>query len=67
MDNTFHTYHVTLVFDYSIITTTVVALDPDDATKLAINLLHGEFLIPKQILMDADEITVKLLKEESNV
>jgi len=60
-DETFDSYNVTFVFDFSTVTTTVFALHSDAAPAIAMDMLRDDLLIPNAILQNANEITIQLL------
>lgn len=64
-DEKFDSYNVTFVFDYSAITTTVLALHPDAAPDLAADQLNQDLGLPFTTLDTAQDIVVELLDTDA--
>jgi len=55
-------YAVTLVYDHTVITTTLFGVDETDARDSAVNLLAGDFLASIELLGMAREVNVERIK-----
>lgn len=62
---TMNSYNVTFVFDYTTITTTVIAKDEDSCADIAANLVYGDLGLSNlsSLLISAREIEVELFEK----
>ena len=62
---TMNSYNVTFVFDYTVMTTTVIAKDKEDCADIAANLIYADLGLSglSSLLDSAREIEVELFEE----
>jgi hypothetical protein len=64
MSETFNSYTVTFVFDYTTITTTVFAMHKDACEALAIDLIKSDTGLPEDIFDTAQDVIIELIDED---
>ena len=59
-----NSYKVTFVFDYTTISTSVIAMHEDACADIAADLIYNDLGIPPTLFDEAHDIVIELLEED---